>query len=309
MYHIIYDLEPCFDTLQGAQHYVDSLNILTPRIPYTAGVPEDTSIARLCVAPTPELCITGIGAGGRFRRCIDTRYDNADEIYPCIVCKVDGDFFAPGVDLVPDVELTQEQWSLSPARVLSAELRWLGSDSLAIEIKGATELVTAIHWVEPSSSLHHPWLDGKGHPLDCSDKGTEPWPPIGPVWDSLYYETFMGQKLVTIQPQLPPSGYCTCTPLDGGEPYRARLSNCRKFTGFFDKSCVPLFQGDICFVEGRIGEIEFRDNATLGIVCGAERTVTPFAALQGLHKRVLPGVASGEHYNIVAPVWLQFPNL
>lgn len=301
MYHVMYDLEPRFSSLQQALEFTENLKFISPRVPHTHGMEEETVTPRVCVAPTLELCITAIGAGGRFRRCIETRYNNEREVYPVIVCEVEGNFEKPPTKDVPDVEFTKELWSRSVVRVKQAELRWLGSDSLKIAYMGAGELVCRIDWVWDPSGYLHPWLtEGQGHPLDCSLKGGEAWPPIELVWDSLYLETFVGQQLVFMVPQIPPSGYCLCSPVEGGEAYRARLTNCRKFTGFFDSQEKPLFCDDFCSVRGRVGNIQFVDGAWVFKVANE---IFPFSQLDKSNVHVFAEVQSLEHWSFESPDW------
>lgn len=310
MYHVFFDLEPRFDTLKDAQFHVDCLRGIHPRVPYTCGLSEDDATARVCVAPTPELCMTGIGPGKWFRRCVngDEIYDNGDEIYPVIVCEVDGDFIKPDPLQVPDADFTQEYWSLEKVCVVSAELKWLGCNSIKVDVRGRGEYVTDIEWVEPRNGLHHPWLDGKGHPLNSSDKGSDPWPPLGLVWDSLYLDVTHGHQLVMIRPHYPPSGYCTCTPMSSENDYIARLSDCKKFTGFFDRDGVPLFYEDYCDVEGKMGTVTLLFGATLAFSC-VDHAVVSFAGLRGRERRVLQDVKSFELHSVSVPECFRFPQV
>lgn len=304
MFHVMYNLESRFASLSDALEYVRYLQTIETRVPLTHGFCEDATVPRVCVAPTVELCLTGIGAGASFRRCIGTTFENEHEAYPCIVCEVEGQFFQPDQDLVPDVGFTQEHWSLSDVEVIRAEVKWLGSNSVKVKVTGSGELVTSVQWLTDLAGYHHPWIDGKGHPLDCSYKGSDPWPPMEPVLDSIYLETDDKCKLVFIQPQLPPSGFCKCTPIDGTPKYKARLPGCRRFTGYCDTNGHLLFDQDICQVAGYTCRVTIDANRGFSFKVCESGKVLPFSMGRPSSGYRLLGVTSFEQRHLDVPTWL-----
>lgn len=247
MYHIFYDLETRFRSLAEVQEWVACLTQLIPEVPRTYMSGEDASIARVCAAPTVEACITAVKATGTFRRCLTDAdddlfdYENDNEVYPIVVCSLEGTFFSPARALVPDVHTTGEVWATSPCRVVSANLVWVGKKSIIYE----EDRVTACMYANPAGK-DHPWLNGKGHPLICSARGSEPWPEAHVNHGSvLYLDSGLGcHCLVEAVPEQPFNGYCTCYPISGAPSYRSRLDYLREFTGFTAREGYPIFAGD-----------------------------------------------------------------
>lgn len=261
MYHIVYDLETRFHNMEEVRTYLDRMAYIHPYIPHTASVGENLTTARVCVAPTIEDCLNGISVSKRFRRCLAgwtglTDYQNQDEVYPIIVCEVEGSsFYQPTRDEVDDVKWTHEYWTEEPVTVVKATLVWLGKESLQVydSLEAGRLLCTHAVFVTDLKGMHHPWLDGQGHPLDCSDPGPSAWPRRKLAQQCLYYESFSGQQVVAVVPEFPYTGYCTCYPLAGERPYRARLHDCFRFTGAYDKDGEPIFDSDWIHVSDELG--------------------------------------------------------
>ena len=259
MYHIFYDLETRFRSLAETNAWLEKLEFLYPEIPRTAAPFEDASTPRVCAAPTLEGCIEAVKAFAVFKRCVymDMEddgfkdYENHDEIYPIAIVELEGDFVRPTKYQVPDVDVTDEHWSLGPARVVRKELLWLGHKSVQYEERGAKSLddyrCVAVHAVKNLEGKHHPWLDGKGHPLVCSDMGSENWSESAllQILPALRLNQGLGSvQLVTVVPEFPVTGYCTCHPVDGSGASRGRLDWCARFTGFVDRDGEPIFEKD-----------------------------------------------------------------
>lgn len=249
MVRVLYDLETRFKSLGAVQYFLNHLTMVYPEKPLTAGVEESSAPARICVAPTVEDCISGITPDWRFRRCLgDGQYKNENEIYPIIILVLDGEsFYRPSPHEVPDVDITNEHWYLKPAKVLKKELRWIGHDSIKTNKTYSGSLrCTRVEYVKSTIGFDHPWLNGKGHPLECSYPAQDAWPDLSLLYGHLFYETYISGKVCYVLPELPATGYCECTPIDGSAAYRARLHNCRQFTGYWDVDGRMICDGDLC---------------------------------------------------------------
>lgn len=265
-YHIFYDLESQFLTMDDVKRFMEETKYLSPRLPLTADKNEDV-IPRVCAASTVKGCISGIIPDMRFRRCIADGpgdYKNKDECYPIIIATLEGEFFSPTPEQCHDVELTGELWATHDVCVKSMSLVWLQSDSIVISYpKGAEHYICKdISWSENPTG-HHPWVDGMGHPLECSDTG-DIWPPDEMLYQALWFETYFGNTVVSIVPEFPATGFCQCFPIDGSPPYRGRLQNCRKFSGKFDNDGFPLFEWDLLRCRRGVGFLQ-QSNGKWGI--------------------------------------------
>lgn len=122
--------------------------------------------------------MTAIKPAGTLRRCLYNQdddlmdYENQNEAYPLAICTLLGDFIRPSKAQVPDVEITNELWSLYPCVVADTSLVWLGRRTVQYE----EDRVVSFTTVDPTGK-DHPWLDGKGHPLISSAMGGDHWPP------------------------------------------------------------------------------------------------------------------------------------
>lgn len=263
MYHIIYDLESRFYSWDEVVRYVERTRTLVPRRPHTAMVGENTSVPRISLAPSIVDCFNGINVKHRFRRCLSgdiegvKDYKNENEVYPVIVCMTRDleSVVTPTSVQVEDARWTHERWGLVPVMLVSIHIAWLGHDSVKVSTHSELDRMwcTQVDFVSDLQGKVHPWLNGKGHPLDCSDPGTMPWPRRDLAQQHLWYESFVGQTVVYVVPEVPYTGYATCMPVDGSDSYRARLHDCFRFTGCYDQNREPIFDGDWIHCNDHIG--------------------------------------------------------
>ena len=186
-YHLVTDLERKFDSLADAERYVERLNDrkvkIRPYLPKHALKDENMTIPRICVAPHPTMCVQSIGSIGMFRRCMAGHPDTqsyatkGNEVYPIIKVTFDDTphVLWPDKSLVPDTYLCLEHWLLAPTYCRSAELVWLGMWSIEACEENAA-LVESVSFLTTDEvrekGLDHPWLNGRGHPLDSSEMET-----------------------------------------------------------------------------------------------------------------------------------------
>ena len=265
MYHIIYNLENRHDSLEEVQTMLKNL-VLKPRIPETAMQLEDQDTPRICVAPTIEDCITAIGVTGTFRRCANTNedaksYENDDEVYPIIVIELPDtlNYITPDKNQVPDIEATNEKWLVEPFTPTSKEIKWLDQYSIDFNDDHPVRTVcTGIRFVTDLEGKHHPWLDKKGHPLDCSDYGHETWPDN--ITKNIFHiaaKQFLcwdgGPKQAYVYPVPISNNYAIChitNQTDSGlvltsETYRAPIHHLRRFSGYHDQNGLMIFDNDL----------------------------------------------------------------
>lgn len=265
MYHILYNLETFFDSLADVEKALENL-VLTPRIPETAMELEDQETPRICVAPTIEDCITAIGTIGPFRRCANTNpdaksYENTDEIYPIVVIELPDnlDYITPTKQQVPDVEETNEKWLTKPITPIKKSIKWLDQFSIEFdETHPIKTICTKVKFVENITGKHHPWLDRKGHPLNCSDYGSETW--ADNITKNIFHQQatqFLcwdsGSKQSFVYPMPISNNYVIChvmTQTETGfiptnETYRTNINALRRFSGYKDKNGIMLFDGDL----------------------------------------------------------------
>lgn len=250
MYHVITDLELMFGSLAEAEAWAESRPMFYPKIPATAMCGEDMSVPRICGALDIRGCVTAIGVTGRFRRCLNSNpdaksYENDDEAYPVLIAKFKDDgWTVPDKSQVPDIADTGERWLLRPARPEKIYLRWLGAYSIGTrEGKSRTKCVS-LKFLDDVSGYSHPWLDGKGHPLDCPDMGGDPWPDAAALAGQVYMDKRLGGNVGFAVPNWPLDGSWTFTPFGHGEkPYRTYPDSLRRFTGRWDEEGEPVFEG------------------------------------------------------------------
>lgn len=279
MYHVICNLEPMFESLNDAVRYVKRRPELTPKIPRTAMPLEDRTLPRICLTPSVEGCMTAIGVLGMFRRCLnahpDTKsYENADETYPVIICEFPDEipgnpYVIPSEAQVPDVGLTNERWLMMPARPSKMELRWLDQYSLDIDTNAERTVCTGVKFVENPEKYHHPWLDGRGHPLDCSDMGGDIWPDnvAKTIFSQdalrfLYKDTCCQDAYVYPVPMSNCRVECHVVRhgpnglVRTGETYIAFPSRLNAYTGFLDMHDRLVFDRDLVYLHGTDGSSE-----------------------------------------------------
>lgn len=324
MYHVICGLESRFSSLSETERYLGSGPALVPEIPHTAMPFEDRTVPRICLAPTVEACLTAIGVLGMFRRCLNAdpdakSYENESEAYPIIVCEFPDEipgnpYVNPSKAQVPDVSLTGEKWLLRPAVPTKTELRWLDQYSLRIDTDAERTVCTKVEFVEDPEGFHHPWLDGRGHPLDCSDMGGDVWP------DNVTKSVFSPDALRFLYRDASTmDGYIYPVPVsndriechvvrhgaDGlvrtGETYMSSPSRLKAYSGFMDVTGRLMFDGDLVYMYGPDGStdscrLSYKDGTWL---------VRPFGKPSGvtaLHD--LAGACSGrilERLKLVSP--------
>lgn len=267
MYHIVTDLETRFKSLKD----VLVPRVLFPSVPVTAAPGEDISTPRVVAAKTIEQCITAIGVLGRFRRCLagnescKSYAETLDEAYPVLVLELPDKsaFFkwiSPSTDQVPDVKKTHEKWSMAPVPVVRGEIRWLGPYSL--KINEDTCVCRKATFLDGPEGKDHPWINGRGHPLDSGQMDYEPWPGNTSKRNSsldmfLFRENHTRLRLpVYVVPD--GNAYATCRPSGLYPkkenqiqfPIRIPMEKLRPFTGFYDKNGEPLFLDDPVRTDG-----------------------------------------------------------
>ena len=191
-YHIVYDLETKYRTLQEAIHANYKGMWLLPAVPATTMANEDTVTERVCVAPTVEDCVTAIRVYGPFKRCLAANDDAKsyselmDEAYPVIVMELESDETptVPTEEQVPDVKYTNERWFLKPVQVKDSYVRWLDCRSILFDESATVNdasfgICTKVTFLDEYRHKDHPWLNGRGHILSssCMDSEYEPFPP------------------------------------------------------------------------------------------------------------------------------------
>ena len=74
-YHVVANIDTRFKSLAKARAVYNTETPIHPAKIFSAMEDEDSETLRICVAPTIEQCITGIGILGRFRRCLAANED------------------------------------------------------------------------------------------------------------------------------------------------------------------------------------------------------------------------------------------
>ena len=156
MYRIEANLENRFPDLKTALAAFSKDIEVMPVLPATRNEREDSTTPRICVAPTLEDCITGIGVLGRFRRTLS------------------------GNEEVFDVEMTHEHWFLTPKKPKRVHLRWLGMYSVYWKSDDECRICKKVRFLRSPKGYDHPWLNGKGHILESSRREDEPQDEIKP---------------------------------------------------------------------------------------------------------------------------------
>lgn len=265
-YHISYDLELKFDGLADAEAYARSRPVFMPAVPWTAMNGEDRTVPRICVAPTLEGCISAIKPQGAFRRCLNANpdaksYENDGEAYPVLIAEFHGvRCEAPSAAQVPDVGTTGERWILDPARPDLIRVAWLDAYSIGIkdDDPSGNVICTSVRLLEDPSGYSHPWLDGRGHPLDSSEMGGDPWPDPFDAEACLWYDMHFGGVMGYAYPEYPFAGRFHFIPLDPSiRPYMTFRNKLRRYSGFKDESGRPMLEDYLCEYHGVTGELRF----------------------------------------------------
>ena len=251
MSHVIANLELMFGSLAEAKAWAASRPVFQPRVPYTAMQGEDRTVPRICGCLDIRGCFTALGVTGTFRRCLNSNpdaksYENDDEAYPVLIAKFSdyAGWTAPGKDQVPDIEDTGERWLLSPARPEKIYLKWLDAYSIKMREGKCRTVCAALKFLDDVSSYSHPWLDGRGHPLDCPDMGGDPWPEPDGMLGEIRLDMRMGGNLGLAVPAWPADGTWLFTPFDKNvPPYRTYAHCLRRFSGSWDRDGEPVFEG------------------------------------------------------------------
>lgn len=250
MYHVIANLELMFGSLEEAKAWAASRPVFQPRVPYTAMQGEDRTVPRICGCLDIRGCFTALGVTGTFRRCLNASpdaksYENDNEAYPVLIAKFKDDgWTVPDEAQVPDIEDTGERWLLYPARPEKIYLKWLDAYSIKMREGKFRTVCAALKFRDDVSSYSHPWLDGKGHPLDCPDMGGDPWPAPDGMLGEIRLDMRMGGNLGLAIPAWPADGTWLFTPFDKNvPPYRTYAHCLRRFSGFWDRDGEPVFEG------------------------------------------------------------------
>lgn len=255
LYHIIDNLEAVCENLDGARALLNKLMVqgIDPKIPYHTMTDEDRTTPRICVARSIENCVSSIGVIGDFRRCCNANpdaksYENDNEAYPVIILQfAESDFVTPTNEQVPDCKDSGELWLTSRAVPVCGQIKWLGAYSVKYETTD-TEFIrcTAVDFLPDVKNYHHPWLDGLGHPLDCSDMGSDLWPNQEDL-DQFLYAMHAPDRLVYAMPTMPFDGYMNCVDAradPGQAPFRANIKYLHGYTGWRDKNLYRIFEDD-----------------------------------------------------------------
>lgn len=256
MYHIITNIELLFDGLAQAEAWAKTRSVIYPSVPKTAMDEEDRTTPRICVAPSIEDCFTAIGVTGQFRRCCAMNdgaksYENSSEAYPVLVLKFpDGlAYVKPDRSQVPDIAATREQWLLEAAIPKTVMLKWLDACSVLYDdsIEDIRTICTSVRFIDKKDlrNYSHPWLDGKGHPLDSSDMGGEPWPDIARALSQLYLDMSDGGHVGFQTPLWPPDGRVRFSPVQRHtEAWNTFPHRLKQFTCMWDRNGRPMFEDD-----------------------------------------------------------------
>ena len=110
MFHVVANIDSRFPSLMAALAVYNYDTPVRPEKIFSAMPGEDAETPRICVAPTIEQCITGIGLLGRFRRCLEANEDAKSyatmgrEVYPILVLQFADDlpYYTPTSEQVPD---------------------------------------------------------------------------------------------------------------------------------------------------------------------------------------------------------------
>lgn len=192
MYHVVANIDTRFKSLAEARVAYNTKTPIHPAKIFSAMEDEDSETLRICVAPTIEQCITGIGILGRFRRCLAANEDaksyetDSREVYPILVVKFADDlpYYEPTDEQVPDQSITEERWLLEPAKPVSVQLAWLGMRSIIWReepraLHGYACNSVDLDYVFFPPDKDHPWINGRGHVLESSEEEAEPTESIG----------------------------------------------------------------------------------------------------------------------------------
>lgn len=181
MYRVVTDIDSRYESLEECKK--NAYSLIVPSVPCTAGPPEDTTIPRICVAPSIEACITAIGLLGRFRRCLERNKDAFQystigrETYPILIQEFDNPLiYRPTKNQVPDSKYTGEHWILESVIPDRCSFIWLTANSILWEEIYEFPMTYAckrLYYTDiPAPGMNHPWINGLGHVLD-SDEGEE----------------------------------------------------------------------------------------------------------------------------------------
>ena len=177
VYRILTRIESMFSSLQEVNSFCQRNYAVQPTIPSSAMPDEDRTTSRICVGTSLESCVTAIGTLGVFRRCLASNPDTKSyaslgrEVYPIILQTflVAADFlYKPTVQQVPDVNRSEERWLLKPVSPVSSRILWLDMFSITLDPDDCRKAVNVCEVGDPVG-MSHPWLDGRGHVLDCSE--------------------------------------------------------------------------------------------------------------------------------------------
>lgn len=297
MYHIIYDLETKFANLKECQLWMNNL-ILSPKVPFTRMENEDCATPRICVSDTIEGCVTAIGLEGIFRRCCNSNrdtpsYENDNEAYPIIVAELPDNlnYKTPSKQEVPDAAVTGERWLLKPAKPV-CEIRWLDAysiDSHWDKRCGGKGVCDKVRFISNLNGYDHPWINKKGHPLDCSYLGSEVWPDcapgITPAARALIQYDKVRRRLVFPAPVS--NCYAVCYPISfsagsfsvSEDPYRCKMADLKPFSGFYDIKGRMIFEGDRLVKNGKLYDFNrHEDSYVLCCLVGNEYYPNPSQA-------------------------------
>lgn len=176
MYHITANIDERFRNEEEAFCYYAN-HIFIPRVPVTHMQGEDSVTKRICVAPTIEDCLSGIGLTGRLHRCLAANEDALSyvtagrEMYPILIAEFSDfeEYYSPTPEQVPDVGMTNEHWILNRAIPESVEIVWLNMFSILWDNSYCPRCRSVKLYWRPLPDATHPWLNGMGHTLDSSE--------------------------------------------------------------------------------------------------------------------------------------------
>lgn len=189
MYHVVANLDSRFKSLEEALAEFNTQRTIFPGVPHTRSCRENPTVPRICVAQNICDCFTAIGLQNRLHRCLSacegcfSYAQEGMEAYPILVVEFseDQDYYRPFLTEVPDCDVTNEYWILTPSVPERVEVKWLSMFSFQGELRQSIHLrepklcCTSVNFIadEELVNYNHPWLNDKGHTLDSTSREEE----------------------------------------------------------------------------------------------------------------------------------------
>ena len=93
-------------------------------------------------------------------------------MYPILIVEFSPDerYHLPSLKEVPDADGIGEWWLTHAAVPISVSLVWLDMSSIVWHSEDMPDICKSVRWHNtPPAWGNHPWLNGKGHPLESSE--------------------------------------------------------------------------------------------------------------------------------------------